>query len=71
VTTYYAAVKYAVDATDETKITALRTGLRDMAGALVEEFGVPLEDVERWLDDAYSAAEESADYVARWKARNA
>ena len=64
-TGYYAAVKYPLDATREQKIAALRDGLRSVAVELVEEWQVPLEDVEHALDDAYSYAELSAETISR------
>jgi hypothetical protein len=56
-TTYYAAVKYALDDPPDRKIASLRDGLSDIAMALIEEHGCDLGDVQEWLENAAGAAE--------------
>lgn len=63
-TTYLAVVKYGVNDTDAQKVTALRDGILECGLRLVEEFGVPFEDVERWLDDALNELQWAADEAA-------
>ena len=59
-TTYYAAIKYPVDASTAEKVKALRDGLELVAMELIEEHGCDLADVEEWLENAALAAEWSA-----------
>jgi hypothetical protein len=56
VTTYRAAVKYAVDATDDEKIAALKQGIVDCALELAE-LGVPFGAIEDVCEEAVSAVE--------------
>ncbi len=52
-----AVISYALTATRAEKIQALTVGIIDAAGELAE-MDVPLSTVERYLDDAYSMAEQ-------------
>lgn len=61
--TYYAAVKYPVDATRAQKIRALEEGIEMCALMLVEEFGLSYEDVEDTLAAAMSTAEQAEQWI--------
>lgn len=56
-TTYYAAVKYALADPPELKIQLLREGLQMIAMSLIDEFGCDLGDVREWCEEAAGAAE--------------
>lgn len=56
-----AVVSYAVGATDDEKIIALKKGLEECAGELIE-LGLSLLDIEQALEDAGGFAE-----ICQWE----
>ena len=61
-TTYYAAVKWPLNANADEIRTAIRNGLEGLALTAVEEYGVSLDTVREWLD----LAANSAEYAVEW-----
>lgn len=66
-TLYYAVVKHEANAPPEVKLRALREGLEQIACILVEEHGWTAERVLEEYEQAAVAAEESEEYVRRYK----
>lgn len=60
---YRAAVKYAVDATSDEKVSALRDGIIMCALELVEEHSVDPEMVAQWCEEASDEAWRAAPEV--------
>lgn len=69
-TIYYAVVKHEANAEPAVKLAALRDGLREIACILVEEHGWDLERIRDEYEEAADSAEDSWDYVQRWKAEH-
>lgn len=60
-TTYRAVVKYALDASDDEKVKALKQGVSDIAMELVGEHGLDAGELERVFEDAEFDAQQKDD----------